>query len=287
MGRYLFKFGFIFFMFSATLCSLTIEPVKTFRNFGYQQGYLNRPKSMSSFKQNLYLVDSENRRVSVFNHDFKFRFEFDSILDEDDELASLEAPAWIHVDRSGRVFLVETESSLIHQFDSFGRYIKTFGGFGLTGVQFNQPMGLSTDEFGFLYLADSENNSIVKLNENGELLFRILPKEGNLKMPRDVIILKDLSILVLDSEGVKKYSELGRFQKHLIKSDFVSDFAVDRNENIYLVNAKKGLFSIYSSKGELFSHVSYIKQPTFINIYESDLFITDTKDHAIYKFQIN
>ena len=81
--------------------------------------------------------------------------------------------------------------NLIYVFDTQGRYSSTIGQFSGLWLRFNQPAGLAVDIEGYLYVADTGNNRILKLDDNGKRVFEISPVEGDLRSPSQIVVAVD------------------------------------------------------------------------------------------------
>jgi sugar lactone lactonase YvrE len=100
----------------------------------------------------VYVIDTGNSRIAVF-------------------LGSQYLTSWagdfakasgIHVDTSGRVY-VSDERGWISVYTSGGGLVGRFGQSGSGGLEFNKPLGLTTDPAGYLYVADSLNDRVQKV----------------------------------------------------------------------------------------------------------------------------
>jgi predicted outer membrane repeat protein len=93
--------------------------------------------------------------------------------------ASLSRPSGVAVDGSGNLFIADTGNSVIRKVDSSG-IITTFAGIGLsccyagdggpaTSALLNGPSGVAVDGNGNLYIADTSNNVIRKVDSSGTI----------------------------------------------------------------------------------------------------------------------
>lgn len=69
-------------------------------------------------------------------------------------------PSDIAADRSGQVFVVDTENARVQMFDSSGTYLGQWGSLGAADGQFNAPQGLRLDNERGLFVADIGNHRI-------------------------------------------------------------------------------------------------------------------------------
>jgi len=78
-----------------------------------------------------------------------------------------EFPEGIAVDRSGNVYVSDTDNDRIQEFTSEGVYITQWGRLGSGKGQLSGPEGIATDSDGNVYVADMYNNRIQKFTSAG------------------------------------------------------------------------------------------------------------------------
>jgi uncharacterized protein (TIGR03437 family) len=91
--------------------------------------------------------------------------------------AQLNGPTAIHWDSHGNLFIADTDNNRIRRVDAATNIITTVAGVGPKGysgdgakatlAQLNKPHGIVTDSAGNLYIADSGNHRIRKVDTNG------------------------------------------------------------------------------------------------------------------------
>jgi uncharacterized protein YjiK len=90
--------------------------------------------------------------------------------------ASFKSPVGIVIDASSNLYVADSRSNLIRKISPTGD-VTTFAGSGAEGstngngtlASFNAPVGIAIDASGNLYIADSENNLIRKINHAGDV----------------------------------------------------------------------------------------------------------------------
>jgi len=88
--------------------------------------------------------------------------------DSDDPLNKPLAAA---ADAQGNIFVADTSNHRVVIYDSLGKKIKAFGGFGIGNGKFNYPSGLALSPENKLYVADSQNGQIQVFDHLGTFLF--------------------------------------------------------------------------------------------------------------------
>ena len=111
----------------------------------------------------VYVIDTWNGRVQVYNAGGKPKFAFTS----DDGFFG---PREIAVDPTGISYVADTGKHRIVKFDKDGKKIKAWGMKGDKEGQFNEPIGLALDQAGNLYVADRLNFRIQVFSSEGQFL---------------------------------------------------------------------------------------------------------------------
>src|SRR5262249_20631036 len=99
---------------------------------------------------NLYVCDTFNQpaRIQKFNAKGKFLKSWSN---------SFFGPRGIGGDGKGRLYVVDTGNHKIQVFNDEGAFQKEWGGMGSGDGKFREPVGLTVDPQGFVYVADSDN----------------------------------------------------------------------------------------------------------------------------------
>ncbi|HEX5222272.1 MAG TPA: 6-bladed beta-propeller, partial [Verrucomicrobiae bacterium] len=128
---------------------------------GTGPGEFNRAEGICVDAQDrIYVADSCNHRIQVFDATGKFLREFGHA---GTRLGELSYPYDVAVDRAGNIFVCEFGNSRIQVFDANCRPIEIIGGAGAEPGRFNNPWAIALDGHGNLYVADALNHRLQKL----------------------------------------------------------------------------------------------------------------------------
>jgi DNA-binding beta-propeller fold protein YncE len=128
---------------------------------------------------NVYVTDTLNWRVEVFDADGKFISQFGKHCDA---IGCFKRPKGIAVDSDGHIWVVDTGMALVQAYDRDGELLGYVGGPGRNLGQFNDPMGIAIDQNNrmfvseqypwgrvqqFRYITDAEAEQLKKEKEGG------------------------------------------------------------------------------------------------------------------------
>lgn len=131
--------------------------------FGSGDGELNGANGISADAAgNIYVADSGNHRVQVFDNSGVFVRKWGTMGSGDNQFQS---PYDIEVHPNGKVFVVDRYNHRIQKFFADGTYDSSVGSFGSGDNEFSWPMGMAIGSDGFIYVADSINHRIEKYDE--------------------------------------------------------------------------------------------------------------------------
>ncbi|HSH95724.1 MAG TPA: 6-bladed beta-propeller [Roseimicrobium sp.] len=130
------------------------------RAAGIAPGEFNRPEGIGlDLKGNLYVADSCNHRVQVFDTVGKVLRVHGKAGTGAGEFSY---PYDVRVDRDGYEFVCEFGNSRIQIFDPSGKSVELLGGAGAEAGNLSNPWAIAVDDDGNLYVADSGNHRIQK-----------------------------------------------------------------------------------------------------------------------------
>jgi len=125
---------------------------------GVEDGQFNWPTNIAMDKDGkLYVMDTFNFRVQIFDSEGKFLSKFGTI---GNGLGQFAKPKGIAVDSEGHIYVVDAAFNNIQIFDPQGQLLLFFGGFGNRPGQLWLPAGMYIDQNDKIYVADQYNHRI-------------------------------------------------------------------------------------------------------------------------------
>ena len=139
-------------------------------NFEYMNSYFNpdererRSEHVENVAlnsaQELFVTDSYNYNVQVFNHKGRFLFTFGKNARSRNYVrGALSSPNGIAIDHEDFVY-VGGRDGVISIFDRKGNFVRSFGGTGDQPGRFHDIKGMHVDHRGQLYVCDRQNNCV-------------------------------------------------------------------------------------------------------------------------------
>ncbi len=127
---------------------------------GFDLGQFSEPVGIISAENgSIYVAEAWNRRVQVLSSDLQPLYDIPIDAWEGN---SLDNKPYIAADPSGQLYVTDPEGSQILIFNSAGDYVGRFGRYGTDLSSFNLPTGISIDDAGNVYVADTNNGRILK-----------------------------------------------------------------------------------------------------------------------------
>jgi len=209
---------------------------------------INKPMAVAVVGRKIYVTDTNNQRVQVFDYDGNPLSTFGTLGTKEGQF---QFPYGIASDSQGQIYVADMYNSNISIFNSDGKFIKYFGKKG----DFIKPAGLAIDG-NKVYISDVEKNQILVYNLDGTKLLTFGEKgtkDGQLSSPNAVLHVGS-KIYVTDTgnDRLQVFDEQGKF---LLKA--TSELAnprglsVDAQGNIYVVSSLTNKVVVFNSKGEM------------------------------------
>jgi DNA-binding beta-propeller fold protein YncE len=194
--------------------------------FGWEEGQFNRPTFITTDNGlNIYVADTQNKRIQRFDRNLNF---ISTIrIEASENFPGFGLLEGVAVTSAGELLLSDIEDDYVIKLDNFYAYSRTFGGFGYGVGSLRDPLGISVDRKGNVYVADSQNDRVAIYDLFGNFLKSLgettLRKPGGVTVGEDGLIYvantEKNSIAIFDPEGtvVLEYgtwgSGMGNFSK--------------------------------------------------------------------------
>ncbi|XP_066298988.1 tripartite motif-containing protein 3-like [Branchiostoma lanceolatum] len=282
------------------LGSLTVDvgsnnPVLRFGQMGSQQEQFDRPIDVAVRGDRLYVADTFNHCVQVFDLSGKFCHSF-----------STSYPVGLAVQTDGTI--VVNSGKEVKKFSPSGELLHKFS----LGEYCTYPYGLAVQRDGGVVVADPDKHSIFLFEADGTLVKQVGGKgqgEGQFNMPAFVCVDKGDNIIVSDKVNHRvqvfdknlnfkhKFGQNGRQPQDMIGPNGVS---ADSRGNIVLAdigdNSEVGgvehgrKLQVFRADGTWLSTISSdgdkLKEPHGVAVTEDGhVFVADPFDHCIRKYR--
>ena len=227
---------------------------------------LNCPRGVTVDNKtgNIYIADSENNCVKVFDATGKYLFKFGDNKDE----GKMYRPLSVAI--CGDRILFSQGNHCILNYTLNEKFVSKIGKYGNGELEFDWPFGLTIDESnGNIYVSDYRNNRIQVLSQ--DFLFISQFGKDALKCPCDVKLSKEY-ILVLDESNpclhlfnynhILQKSVISRGQgMQLIDPSY---FFIDQTDNILISDCGSDSIHIFDKEFQLIHEISVSPNPVGI-----------------------
>jgi uncharacterized protein (TIGR03663 family) len=151
-----------------------IAATSSWGSYGSAAGQLNYPKDLAVDGQgNVYVADSYNHRVQVFNAQGQFLREWGA---QGTGPGQFQEPWGIAVDDQGSVYVADTWNHRIQKFDLQGQFVRQWGFFGDTSGALDDPLmmygprDVAIGVDGNILVSDTGNKRILSFTSEGEFV---------------------------------------------------------------------------------------------------------------------
>jgi len=136
----------------------TLKYLKTIGERGKEEGSFNFPSNIAvDANSNIYVVDTMNARVQVFDSVGRFLYSYGKFGDAPGEFAR---PKGVAIDSEGHVYVVDAAFNNVQIFDNEGNVLMAFGGYGNGRGEMILPAGIAIDQDDYIYITDSWNERV-------------------------------------------------------------------------------------------------------------------------------
>lgn len=224
---------------------------------------LKIPLGVATYENKIFVTDSGNGLVQVFDSDGRSLRSFSVKRPEKRDLSLLSYPVGIAVDDSGKIFISDIRSKNLLLFDLEGKYLDVFSSkLARTKKALVKPLALTCAN-GKLYVTDvgQGEQAVEVFNVHGELLFKFGRPgidKGEFSYPNGIAVDKDGKIFVADSNNgrIQVFNKEGKIL-YLFKGGLrlPRGLAIDGQHRLHVVDAFLCKVYVFDIKGKrLFSY---------------------------------
>jgi len=229
------------------------EFITSWGSHGHNEGEFDDIKGIAVDRyEHIYVADFLNSRIQKFSENGQFLSQFRF----DDGKGVISTPYGIAINKFNEIYLTNAESSnLIMRFNEDEKLLYCWGGYGKGNGEFKNPLGITIDDEGNVYIADNNNHRIQKFNRESKFLRKWGYKSdtpGNFMYPRGIAY-KNNQIYVSESDipRVQIFNKNGKYLGKIKTESSVSFYrstgmAFDQNNYLYIVN--RGLNQVLKLK---------------------------------------
>jgi DNA-binding beta-propeller fold protein YncE len=236
------------------------SPVFSHLLYGDFSNTLDKPMDVAKVGELLYVTDTNNKRVQVFDISGTPIFQFGK---EGKKPGEFMFPYGISGDKKGYVYIADLYNGNISIFNDKGEFISYFKESNDKEKNIESPAGLRIfDEK--IYVTDIKKNKVFVFDLKGKKLMEIGNpgnEEGQFRAPNAVVIDKDNNIFVSDSgnQRVQVFTNDGKFIRSINGSKdgkgspvFVNPrgIGIDSRGILYVVNNLTHYIYAFNEKGE-------------------------------------
>jgi DNA-binding beta-propeller fold protein YncE len=190
------------------------RPKLTFGKEGTGNGEFRRPLGIDISQGRVWIADTGNRRIQVFDGNGHFLHMFPVAARPGEKPA--DPVDVLALGLRQHVYVADNDNHNIKVYNHSGVFQFSFGKFGQGTGEFRYPATLAANEFNQIFVVDVLNTRVQKFDPFGNYLtfigsWGVLP--GNLFRPKGVAVDKKNRVFVSDSYMglVQAFTDLGRF----------------------------------------------------------------------------
>ena len=171
------------------------ELIKCIGQEGSKEGEFNDPRGVTLYNSEVYVSDSDNHRIQVFDLDLNF---IRSIWSRGKGRGELDLPLDIKFDSTGNMYITDYWNHRVQVLDSSGHFIRLFGQEGEGRLEWPASVFIADQ---YVYVSDIVQDRIVVYKSSGQFVTSfggLSQKEGQLSRPFYITSCTDGYIYVSD-----------------------------------------------------------------------------------------
>ena len=218
-----------------------------------EERIINKPYGISIYKGKIYICDTMLGGIIIIDLN---NSTFENFVPKG--MGELKKPINCFNDKSGNLYITDTQREQIVIFDENGNYISSFG-----EKEKIKPIDVNVDDR-YIWVADMRNHSVMVYDKYSYEFIRSIPGSNpdslstlysptNLTMYNDKLYVSDFGAF-----NIKAYSKDGKYRKTIGSygrnlGQFVrpKGLAVDKDDNVYVVDGAFENVQIFNKEGQL------------------------------------
>lgn len=179
---------------------------------GFGEGAMNKPMAVVVSGKKIYVSDTNNQRIQIFDYDGKPLLQFGKAGSGKGEFSF---PYGLAVDSRGQIYVADLYNGVVAIYDGAGRFVKNFAEEADGKKPFVRPAGLFLSGNN-LYVTDVGLSQVLVFDANSERKLLEIGKKGvapgQLNSPNFVMV-NSGKVYVVDTgnDRVQVFDEQGRF----------------------------------------------------------------------------
>lgn len=262
-------------------------------------GSFNEPLDVACGLNSIFVLDSENHRVSRFDRHFVFVCAFGGQGDYDGEF---ETPSALDIDDVLNIYVLDSENDCIQKFDVDGNFIMRYGRFGWSEGLLNSPEDLCCLQQGLVWVADTGNSRLIKYDEFGNFI----KQTGPFYEPFEFDDSSQESLKSKKGTNQKNKKRKNKNRRRKKSSDkgrsdekrpcfMIEPVSIDNDnqENIYVADADSGRVLAFDNQGRLMGYTGPVlsSNPGKLLVFqgrrdENLLFVSDSDNNRVLVYAI-
>ncbi|RJQ32734.1 MAG: hypothetical protein C4562_02655 [Actinobacteria bacterium] len=254
-------------------------------------GPLNQPVSVATVGNRLFVADSGNARIAVFDTRGRPLFSFKQAGKD-----KLKYPSYLAI-KNDRLYVSDSGLGSIFVFDTDGQYIRRFT--PKADEKFSwSPLALTFDDNGNLFVTDKGYNRVLKFNNSSRLVLdfgktavvnKVNEKLSHFYFANGLALDNDNNIIVSDSNNrrIQVFDSNGKFTK-LIPVAGLPRGIIYTMGKLFVVNGFKHQVEAYNlsgkmlfSFGEIGSAKGQFQYPNDIKFARRHFYIVDSGNNRV------
>jgi len=143
--------------------------LKTFSDFGTEPGENMEAEFMDIANGLLYMADTGNNRVEVFDLEGHFQFVFGG---KGSAPGKMRRPEAAKADSQGNIWVSDFGNNRIQLHSKEGKFLKQWGKEGSAPGEFRKPTGIAIDSYDNIYVGELHNDRIQVFDKDFNLIAR-------------------------------------------------------------------------------------------------------------------